>query len=106
MFFLGEVEPFYGTMCLYNIKTCEKLTENFYFDMNSISLTKFFPKEIDPETQAKQCIFSVPDACADIYLVIKIDSVWHGDIELAQEPYSEKVFFFFFFLYCFRVITL
>lgn len=42
---LGEIEPLFGRMALYDYKKKCKLTEDFYFDMNSPEMLKLLEHE-------------------------------------------------------------
>lgn len=45
-FALGEFEPFFCSLALYNIETKQKLSENFYFDTNNNDTLKFLNLQV------------------------------------------------------------
>nr|AKN21433.1 slc6a-13 [Schmidtea mediterranea] len=74
-----DVEPIFGSMCLYNLKNRKKISENFYFDFNDASKVKLLDEKFQHQftsrsQQANACIFHV-DNLADIFLVIRIEKI-------------------------------
>uniref|UniRef100_A0A665V450 Dedicator of cytokinesis 6 n=1 Tax=Echeneis naucrates TaxID=173247 RepID=A0A665V450_ECHNA len=86
-----EIEPIFGTLALYDIKEKKKISENFYFDLNSDQmkgLLKPHTPHIAISTLARSAIFSITYPSADIFLVIKLEKVLQqGDIGDCCEPY-------------------
>ncbi|KAM8843766.1 dedicator of cytokinesis protein 7 isoform 2-T2 [Spinachia spinachia] len=86
-----EIEPIFGTLALYDVKEKKKISENFYFDLNSDQmkvLLKPHTPHIAISTLARSAIFSVTYPSADIFLVIKLEKVLQqGDIGECCEPY-------------------
>ncbi|CAG12198.1 unnamed protein product [Tetraodon nigroviridis] len=69
-----EIEPIFGILALYDIKEKKKISENFYFDLNSDQmkgLLKPHTPHIAISTLARSAIFSITYPSADIFLVIK-----------------------------------
>uniref|UniRef100_A0A3Q1FCD0 Dedicator of cytokinesis 6 n=1 Tax=Acanthochromis polyacanthus TaxID=80966 RepID=A0A3Q1FCD0_9TELE len=86
-----EIEPIFGSLALYDVKEKKKISENFYFDLNS-DLMKGLLKPHTPHmaisTLARSAIFSITYPSADIFLVIKLEKVLQqGDIGECCEPY-------------------
>ncbi|XP_068192082.1 dedicator of cytokinesis protein 7 isoform X1 [Antennarius striatus] len=86
-----EIEPIFGTIALYDVKEKKKISENFYFDLNSDQM-KGLMKPHTPHTAistlARSAIFSITYPSPDIFLVIKLEKVLQqGDIGECCEPY-------------------
>ncbi|XP_052418710.1 dedicator of cytokinesis protein 8 isoform X2 [Carassius gibelio] len=86
-----EIEPFFATMALYDLKEKKKISENFHLDMNSDQLKGFLrphTPHTDPSTLARSAVFSISYPSPDIYLVVKIEKVLQqGEIGDCAEPY-------------------
>ncbi|KAJ0057836.1 hypothetical protein NL108_002959, partial [Boleophthalmus pectinirostris] len=86
-----EIEPIFGTLALYDVREKKKISENFYFDLNSDPM-KALLKPHTPHTAistlARSAIFSITYPSPDIFLVIKLEKVLQqGDIGECCEPY-------------------
>lgn len=91
-----EVEPIFASIALYDCKEKKKISENFYFDLNSDELQgmlSLHTPRIDASTQSRACIFNITHPSPDLFLVIKLEKVLQGDINDCIEPYlkDEKV---------------
>ncbi|XKL65388.1 hypothetical protein PGB90_008808 [Kerria lacca] len=85
-----EVEPIFASIALYDCKEKKKISENFYFDLNSDEIrTMLMPytSQIDTSTQSKACVFNITYPSPDLFLVIKLEKVLQGDINDCIEPY-------------------
>ncbi len=83
-------------MALYDCKEKRKVSENFYFDLNSDDIRAMLSShtsQVDASTQSKACIFNITYPSPDLFLVIKLEKVLQGDINDCIEPYikDEKV---------------
>uniref|UniRef100_A0A8C6QLD4 Dedicator of cytokinesis 6 n=1 Tax=Nannospalax galili TaxID=1026970 RepID=A0A8C6QLD4_NANGA len=86
-----EIEPIFGTLALYDVREKKKISENFYFDLNSDSMKGMLRAHgTHPaiSTLARSAIFSVTYPSPDIFLVVKLEKVLEqGDISDCCEPY-------------------
>uniref|UniRef100_A0A8C7Z5X1 Dedicator of cytokinesis 6 n=1 Tax=Oryzias sinensis TaxID=183150 RepID=A0A8C7Z5X1_9TELE len=86
-----EIEPIFGSLALYDVKEKKKISENFYFDLNSDQMKgmlKPHTPQVAISTLARSAIFSITYPSADIFLVIKLEKVLQqGDIGECSEPY-------------------
>lgn len=88
-FKLGDVEPFFCTLAMYDLAKRQRISENFYFETHSLPTSKLlennpllFTKEPHLLTQAKKALFSVSSASVDVYLVLRVDRVFQeGHLE-------------------------
>ena len=91
-----QIEPIFASMALYDAKEKKKVSENFYFDMNSESLKSMLAshpehKNAEYTTQARSCVFDIAAPSNDLFLVVKLEKVLQGDINEAAEPYLKEV---------------
>lgn len=87
-----EIEPMWASMALYDLKERKKLSENFYFDMNSESLKQLVQSHQssteDHSTHARACIFNITYPSDDLFLVVRVEKcLQQGDIGECAEPY-------------------
>nr|XP_020647371.1 dedicator of cytokinesis protein 6 isoform X6 [Pogona vitticeps] len=86
-----EIEPIFGSLALYDVKEKKKISENFYFDLNSEhmkGLLRAHSAHPAISTLARSAIFSLTHPSPDIFLVIKLEKVLQqGDIGECCEPY-------------------
>lgn len=77
-----EFEPIFAQVALYDAKEKKKISENFYFDLNSESLNKMLNSHIpyaDTSTKARSAVFEITQPSSDLFLVIKLEKVLQGD---------------------------
>lgn len=89
-FELGDIEPFFGTLALYDVKKKIKLSENFNFDVNSnqsIELLGSHKGIRSPISLCQKAIFSLSYSSPDIYLVAIINKTLRGDDDESIDPY-------------------
>uniref|UniRef100_A0A4W3H0W9 Dedicator of cytokinesis 6 n=1 Tax=Callorhinchus milii TaxID=7868 RepID=A0A4W3H0W9_CALMI len=86
-----EIEPIFGILALYDVKEKKKISENFYFDLNSDQMKGMLRPHVSHaaiSTLARSAIFSITYPSTDIFLVIKLEKVLQqGDIGECAEPY-------------------
>ncbi|XP_041446320.1 dedicator of cytokinesis protein 7 isoform X1 [Xenopus laevis] len=86
-----EIEPIFASLALYDIKEKKKISENFYFDLNSEQVKGMLrPYVSSPaiSTLARSAVFSITYPSQDVFLVIKLEKVLQqGDIGECAEPY-------------------
>lgn len=88
-----EVEPIFASMAIYDAKEKKKISENFYFDMNSDSLKRMLSSHVrcsDVSTQSRAGIFEITYPSNDLFLVIRLEKVLQGDIKDSVEPYLKE----------------
>lgn len=111
-----QVEPYVTSLALYDAKAGRKLTENFYFDINTDQVreqfpinytskplpltngssymnddaTELFKLPTDWLTHPKQAILSITAPHPDIFIVVKIDKILQGGINNTTEPYLKS----------------
>ncbi|XP_017855271.1 dedicator of cytokinesis protein 7 [Drosophila busckii] len=88
-----EVEPIFASMAIYDAKERQKISENFYFDMNSDNLKLMLSNHVrcfDASTQSRSAIFEISYPSNDLYLVIRLEKVLQGDINNSVEPYLKE----------------
>ncbi|KAM6963289.1 dedicator of cytokinesis protein 7 isoform 4-T4 [Aplochiton taeniatus] len=86
-----EIEPIFASLALYDVKEKKKISENFFFDLNSEQTRAI----LRPHTQtaaistlARSAIFSITYPSQDVFLVIQLEKVLQqGDIGECAEPY-------------------
>ncbi|XP_065573211.1 dedicator of cytokinesis protein 6-like isoform X2 [Artemia franciscana] len=87
----GEIEPIFASMALYDVKEKKKVSENFYFDMNSTQIHQMLTSHVpyqDISTMSRSCIFNVSNSSTnDLFIVIKLEKVLQGDINECIEHY-------------------
>lgn len=88
-----EVEPIFASMAIYDAKERKKISENFYFDMNSDELKRMMTSHIpysDVSTQSRSAIFELTNPSTDLFLVIRLEKVLQGDLRDSVEPYMKE----------------
>ncbi|XP_018609626.1 dedicator of cytokinesis protein 7 isoform X15 [Scleropages formosus] len=86
-----EIEPIFASLALYDVKEKKKISENFFFDLNSEQTKSMLRPHIQSaaiSTLARSAIFSITYPSQDVFLVIKLEKVLQqGDIGECAEPY-------------------
>ncbi|XP_023260621.1 dedicator of cytokinesis protein 7-like, partial [Seriola lalandi dorsalis] len=79
-----EIEPIFASLALYDVKEKKKISENFFFDLNSEQTKAMLRPHIQTaaiSTLARSAIFSITYPSQDVFLVIKLEKVLQqGDI--------------------------
>lgn len=71
-----DTELIYAHMSLYDVRSRKKISENFYFDLNSCTTSG---NEIDTSTRSRTCIFNIDGTGDDLFLVIRLEKPLRGD---------------------------
>uniref|UniRef100_H3DL65 Dedicator of cytokinesis 7 n=1 Tax=Tetraodon nigroviridis TaxID=99883 RepID=H3DL65_TETNG len=86
-----EIEPIFASLALYDVKEKKKISENFFFDLNSEQMKAMLRPHVQTaaiSTLARSAIFSITYPSQDVFLVIKLEKVLQqGDIGECAEPY-------------------
>ncbi|XP_058259678.1 dedicator of cytokinesis protein 7 isoform X16 [Hemibagrus wyckioides] len=86
-----EIEPIFASLALYDVKEKKKISENFFFDLNSEQTKAMLRPHIQTaaiSTLARSAIFSITYPSQDVFLVIRLEKVLQqGDIGECAEPY-------------------
>ncbi|XP_028857801.1 dedicator of cytokinesis protein 7 isoform X21 [Denticeps clupeoides] len=86
-----EIEPIFASLALYDVKEKKKISENFFFDLNSEQTKAMLKPHIQSaaiSTLARSAIFSITYPSQDVFLVIRLEKVLQqGDIGECAEPY-------------------
>ncbi|XP_064415941.1 dedicator of cytokinesis protein 7 isoform X9 [Latimeria chalumnae] len=86
-----EIEPIFASLALYDVREKRRISENFYFDLNSEQVKGMLRPHVPPaaiSTLARSAIFSITYPSQDVFLVIKLEKVLQqGDIGECAEPY-------------------
>ncbi|XP_068095450.1 dedicator of cytokinesis protein 7 isoform X12 [Hyperolius riggenbachi] len=86
-----EIEPIFASLALYDAKEKKKISENFFFDLNSEQIKGMLRPYVTQAaitTLARSAIFSITYPSQDVFLVIKLEKVLQqGDIGECAEPY-------------------
>lgn len=88
-----EVEPIFASMAIYDAKERKKISENFYFDMNSENIKRMLTSHVpytDISTQSRTAVFEVTNPSNDLFLVIRLEIVLQGVIKDSVEPYIKE----------------
>nr|XP_023650276.1 dedicator of cytokinesis protein 7 isoform X10 [Paramormyrops kingsleyae] len=86
-----EIEPIFASLALYDVKEKKKISENFFFDLNSEQTKSMLRPHIQSaaiSTLARSGVFSITYPSQDVFLVIRLEKVLQqGDIGECAEPY-------------------
>ncbi|XP_058887399.1 dedicator of cytokinesis protein 7 isoform X1 [Acipenser ruthenus] len=86
-----EIEPIFASLALYDVKEKKKISENFFFDLNSEQMKSMLRPHVQSaaiSTLARSAIFSITYPSQDVFLVIKLEKVLQqGDVGECAEPY-------------------
>ncbi|XP_049870539.1 dedicator of cytokinesis protein 7 isoform X2 [Pectinophora gossypiella] len=85
-----DVEPLFASMALYDAKEKKKISENFYFNLNSECTRQMLSAHIphaDLSTLSRSAVFDIHNPTPDIFLVVRVEKVLQGDVNECVEPY-------------------
>ncbi|GBP46865.1 Dedicator of cytokinesis protein 6 [Eumeta japonica] len=85
-----DVEPIFASMALYDAKEKKKLSENFYFNLNSECTRQMLATHLphaDLSSLSRSAVFDVLNPSPDVFLVVRFEKVLQGDINECVEPY-------------------
>ncbi|RVE50344.1 hypothetical protein evm_005010 [Chilo suppressalis] len=85
-----DVEPLFASMALYDAKEKKKLSENFYFNLNSECTKQMLSAHIpyaDLSTLSRSAVFDIQNPSSDVFLVVRVEKVLQGDVNECVEPY-------------------
>ncbi|XP_013181338.1 PREDICTED: dedicator of cytokinesis protein 7 isoform X1 [Papilio xuthus] len=85
-----DVEPLFASMALFDAKEKKKLSENFYFNLNSESTRQMLSGHVahaDVSTLSRSAVFDIVNPSPDIFLVVRVEKVLQGDVNECVEPY-------------------
>ncbi|XP_073967696.1 dedicator of cytokinesis protein 7-like [Choristoneura fumiferana] len=85
-----DVEPLFASMALYDAKEKKKLSENFYFNLNSECTRQMLSAHIphaDLSTMTRSAVFDIVNPSHDVFLVVRVEKVLQGDVNECVEPY-------------------
>lgn len=77
-------------MALYDAKEKKKLSENFYFNLNSECTKQMLSGHLphaDLSTLSRSAVFDILNPSPDIFLVVRVEKVLQGDVNECVEPY-------------------
>lgn len=86
----SELEPFFASMALYDAREKKKLSENFYFDLNTENVKRMLGGHVpysDMSSLSRGCVFDITHLSPDLYIVVRVEKVLQGDINESIEPY-------------------
>ncbi|CAH0726332.1 unnamed protein product, partial [Brenthis ino] len=85
-----DVEPLFASMALYDAKEKKKLSENFYFNLNSEATRQMLSAHVphaDLSTLSRSAVFDILNPSPDVFLVVRVEKVLQGDVNECVEPY-------------------
>ncbi|CAB3248142.1 unnamed protein product [Arctia plantaginis] len=85
-----DVEPLFASMALYDAKEKRKLSENFYFNLNSDCTRQMLSSHVphaDLSTFSRSAVFDILNPSPDMFLVVRVEKVLQGDVNECVEPY-------------------
>ncbi|KAJ5068363.1 dedicator of cytokinesis dock [Anaeramoeba ignava] len=93
--FKEQLEPFYFSLALFDLRRKTRISENFYFQFNEEKFS-FLPSNqkdsgISLVTQSKRAVFNISEPSKDIFLLLTISTIFQGDHEAKADIYSKPV---------------
>jgi hypothetical protein len=72
---VGDTEPVFASMALYDVSSRQRMSENFYFDTNTERVRHMLRAHtpcVDASTLCKQAVFECTHVTADMVLLIRV----------------------------------
>lgn len=96
-----NIEPYFITLALFDVKENKKISEDFHCDVNDAIVSQMLPSTETISNGSngvnehhfcfpKKAIFSVTFPHPDVYLVLRIEKVLQGGITSCTEPYMKS----------------
>lgn len=95
-----NIEPFFITLALFDVKENKKISEDFHCDVNEKLVSEMLPSpenisngstEHEHHFSSPKCaVFSVTFPHPDVYLVLRIEKVLQGGITSCTEAYMKS----------------
>ena len=95
-----NIEPFFITLALFDVKENKKISEDFHCDINETVVSEMLPSDENLSNGVsehehhfcfpRKAIFSVTFPHPDVYLVLRIEKVLQGGITSCTEPYMKS----------------
>ena len=89
------LDPIFGVMALYDIHKKRKVSENFYFDLNSGVCLNLIDIPATPRStftesnwKSTKAIFHVTEASPDVVLIIRLERTLSGDLDTLYDFYA------------------
>ncbi|XP_050551818.1 dedicator of cytokinesis protein 7 isoform X1 [Spodoptera frugiperda] len=85
-----DVEPLFASMAVYDAKEKKKVSENFYFNLNSECTRQMLSAHVphaDLSTLSRSAVFDLMNPSPDMFLVVRVEKVLQGDVNECVEPY-------------------
>ena len=90
-FVAGIEEPFYCSICLYDVKERTKLCETFHFELNEGELFKLFKKGTSIFCSVTKCLIPLGEHTKEeTFIILRIDKLLSQDIEKDFSKYQKK----------------
>eukprot|EP00007_Cunea_sp_BSH-02190019_P005574 CAMPEP_0174233870 /NCGR_PEP_ID=MMETSP0417-20130205/3789_1 /TAXON_ID=242541 /ORGANISM="Mayorella sp, Strain BSH-02190019" /LENGTH=1779 /DNA_ID=CAMNT_0015312155 /DNA_START=274 /DNA_END=5609 /DNA_ORIENTATION=+ len=92
-FAVGNFEPMFVSVAIYDVIRRVKVTESFNFDLNSDGVISLLPERKagrTPKSTARAAIFPVERPSPDLFLAVKVEKIQSGQENAAAvEPYMK-----------------
>ncbi|KAJ3426883.1 dedicator of cytokinesis dock [Anaeramoeba flamelloides] len=95
---IGDLEPFFCSACLYDWKKKKKISENYYFELNSWGFPDWveyknkqkMANKISLFTKVEKAIFTIINPTPSIILFIRIEKICQGGYDQIIQPYLKS----------------
>jgi hypothetical protein len=74
-------------MALYDISKKVRISENYYYELNGSEVSDMLGEHRVKTKPCKRALFSVSSPSPDIFVVVRIEKVLHGDYDESVESY-------------------